>query len=93
MNGYKNIETWNCKLDFFQDTELDQIIPDLAGYNSNSEELVEATVWAMRDIVEESLAFSCGYHTSGDAYRWAMMSVHRVDFHTLAKEIIDEYYS
>ena len=93
MNSYKNIETWNCKLDFFQDTELDDIIPDLAFYNSNSEELVEAVVWAMRDIVEESLSFSCGYHTSGDAYRWAMMSVHRVDFRTLAKEIIDEYYS
>jgi hypothetical protein len=93
MNNYKNIETWNCKLDFFQDAELDQIIPDLDDYNGKSERLIEETALAMKDMVEESIAFSCGYHTSGDAYNWAMMGVNRVDFYTLAKEIVDEYYS
>ena len=92
-NTYKNIETWNCKLDFFQDTELNQIITDLDDYNGKSERLIEETAWAMKDMVEESIAFSCGYHTSGDAYNWAMMSVNRVDFYTLAKEIVDEYYT
>lgn len=93
MNGYKNIETYNCKLDFFQDTELDQIISDLDDYDGKSEALIEDTACAMKDMVEESIAFSCGYHTSGDAYNWAMMGVNRVDFYTLAQEIIDEYYS
>lgn len=93
MNNYKNIETWNCKLDFFQDIELNQIISDLNDYNGKSERLIEDTASAMKDMVEDSIAFSCGYHTSGDAYNWAMMSVNRVDFLTLAKEIVDEYYT
>ena len=93
MNNYENIETWNCKLDFFQDAELDQFINDIDDYNGKSEALIKDTASAMKDIVEESIAFSCGYHTSGDAYKWAMMSVNKVDFYTLAEEIIDEYYS
>ena len=94
MNNYENIETWNCKLDFFQDAELDQIIgDDLDEYNGQSETLIEDTASVMKDIVEESIAFSCGYHTSGDAYNWAMMSVNRVDFYTLAQEIVEEYYT
>lgn len=96
MNDYKNIETWNCKLDFFQDTELNDIInvdDDLDDYKGKSEALIEDTASIMKDIVEESIAFSCGYHTSGDAYKWAMMSVNRVDFYTLAQEIVEEYYT
>ena len=95
MNGYKNIETYNCKLDFFQDTELDDIInvDDLDDYKNKSEALIEDTASNMKDIVEESIAFSCGYHTSGDAYNWAMMGVNRVDFYTLAQEIVEEYYT
>lgn len=95
MNNYKNIETWNCKLDFFQDAELDDIVNvgGLGDYEDKTEELIEDTASNMKDIVEESIAFSCGYHTSGDAYKWAMMSVNKVDFYTLAKEIVDEYFA
>lgn len=92
-NNYKNYETYKFKEDFlYGDFSLSFFYEDDEILQMNKDKTLKANVIDMlKSIGEDSIGCSVNYRLTSDAYNWAMLAMEKVDYETLADEVIEDW--